>query len=375
MDLGSSVVFEVPATCLPESRPNSLIAAFRKHENMIAEAAINDGPQPKARPQPRGSGWVFKQTRTAREWLLLRYQQQKRQKVSRHGGDGLKMPAIKYNVDDWVEANKTFFVPPVCNKMMHHQGQLKVFYVGGPNVRRDYHIEEGEEFFYMLRGDMVLKVLERGRAKDVVIREGQVFLLPGRIAHSPQRLADTVGLVVERERASHEQDCLRFYTDDTCSQVLHERWVYCKDLYLDLVPLINEFLGSEQCRTNRPGPGSFLGKPAYAENTETTLSPPFDLNQWLQRHDNLLSQPNAKRDLFEGKHQTKALVLGNGTHGSQCENTETFLWQRVGSAKVDVQGTKYVLAPNETLLVHEPGLFTLINDVQGRTVALSMPPK
>ncbi|EEC10122.1 3-hydroxyanthranilate 3,4-dioxygenase, putative [Ixodes scapularis] len=172
---------------------------------------------------------------------------------------------------------------------------MTVFYVGGPNVRRDYHIEEGEEFFYMLRGDMVLKVLERGRAKDVVIREGEVFLLPGRIAHSPQRLADTVGLVVERERASHEQDCLRFYTDDTCSQVLHERWVYCKDLYHDLVPLINEFLGSEQCRTNRPGPGSFLGKPAYDENTETTLSPPFNLNQWLQRHDNLLSQPNAKR--------------------------------------------------------------------------------
>ncbi|CAN7937250.1 unnamed protein product [Ixodes hexagonus] len=374
MDLGTPVVFQVPATCLSESRPNCLIATRRERKSMIAEAVINDDPRRQVRPQPRGAGWASRQTRIAEDLHRLWHQQKQQQQATNHSS-GLEMPAVKHNVDEWVEANKAFFVPPVCNKMMHHQGQLKVFYVGGPNVRRDYHIEEGEELFYMLRGDMVLKVLECGRPKDVVIRQGQVFLLPARIAHSPQRFAHTVGLVVERERAQNERDCLRFYTDDTCSEVLHERWVHCKDLYHDLVPLINEFLSSEQCRTNRPGPASFLSQPAYAEDQETTLSPPFDLDQWLERHDKLLSQPNATRDLFEGKHQTTVVVLGNGSHDTQCKNTETFLWQRVGSAKVDVNGTTHTLGPNETLLVREPGLFTLVNDVQGRTIALSMPPK
>jgi len=27
----------------------------------------------------------------------------------------------------------------------HNDGQIKSFFVGGPNQRKDYHIEEGEE--------------------------------------------------------------------------------------------------------------------------------------------------------------------------------------------------------------------------------------
>lgn len=37
----------------------------------------------------------------------------------------------------------------------------------------------------------------------------QMFLLPARIPHSPQRYADTVGLVIERERLKTEIDGLR----------------------------------------------------------------------------------------------------------------------------------------------------------------------
>ena len=115
---------------------------------------------------------------------------------------------VHLNVEKWIEENEKFFLPPVCNKMMHNT-QLKVFYVGGPNQRKDYHLEEGEELFYMRKGDMCLKILENGKFKDVHIKQGQVFLLPGRIPHSPQRNENTVGLVIERERLKTETDGLR----------------------------------------------------------------------------------------------------------------------------------------------------------------------
>ena len=72
------------------------------------------------------------------------------------------------------------------NKLMHGAGQTKVMVVGGPNTRKDYHIEEGEEFFYMLKGDMQLNIIERGVHKHIPIREGEMFMLPARIPHSPQ---------------------------------------------------------------------------------------------------------------------------------------------------------------------------------------------
>merc|ERR1712121_199229 len=104
--------------------------------------------------------------------------------------ENIKMASLVHQkTKSWLQENEKYFLPPVCNKMMHND-QLKVFYVGGPNQRADFHLEEGEELFYMRKGDMTLPI----------ITEGAVFLLPGRIPHSPNRGADTVGLVVERDR-------------------------------------------------------------------------------------------------------------------------------------------------------------------------------
>ncbi|XP_030045364.1 3-hydroxyanthranilate 3,4-dioxygenase-like [Microcaecilia unicolor] len=82
-------------------------------------------------------------------------------------------------------------------------------FVGGPNQRKDYHIEEGEELFFQVKGDICLKIIQHDKHRDIYIREGEMFLLPARIPHSPQRFADTVGLVFERERLKTETDGLR----------------------------------------------------------------------------------------------------------------------------------------------------------------------
>ena len=34
------------------------------------------------------------------------------------------------------------------------------------NERKDYHLEEGEELFYMRQGDMCLKILEGGKFRS-----------------------------------------------------------------------------------------------------------------------------------------------------------------------------------------------------------------
>ena len=42
--------------------------------------------------------------------------------------------------------------------------------------------------------------IEDGKPADIPIREGEIFLLPPKVPHSPQRPAGTVGLVIERKR-------------------------------------------------------------------------------------------------------------------------------------------------------------------------------
>merc|ERR1711973_995903 len=142
------------------------------------------------------------------------------------------------------------------NKIMHNT-QLKVFYVGGPNQRKDFHLEEGEELFYMRQGDMELPILCQGRFKTVKIKEGEVFLLPGRGPHSPQRNANTVGLVVERDRLPEEMDGLRYFVEGS-KESLFERWFHCEDLGSQLKPVIEEYFASNEHKTGRPGPGSRL---------------------------------------------------------------------------------------------------------------------
>lgn len=121
------------------------------------------------------------------------------------------------NLQSWIEENKESLKPPINNKQFWKAdwSNLLVMMVGGPNSRPDYHDDPGEELFIQLRGDVTLKLIDpvtRERS-DVVVREGEMYLLPPHVRHSPQRGAGCAGLVIERYRQPGEIDALEWYDE------------------------------------------------------------------------------------------------------------------------------------------------------------------
>src|SRR5688500_7906675 len=94
------------------------------------------------------------------------------------------------NVKKWIEEHRHELKPPVGNAQVWHDREFMVTLVGGPNSRTDFHVNQGEEFFYQLEGDITLKVLQAGKPVDIPIREGDIFLLPKNVPHSPRRPAN-----------------------------------------------------------------------------------------------------------------------------------------------------------------------------------------
>ncbi|XP_068183464.1 3-hydroxyanthranilate 3,4-dioxygenase [Antennarius striatus] len=253
------------------------------------------------------------------------------------------------NVYSWIEENNNDFLPPVCNKLMHFS-QLNVMFVGGPNARQDYHIEEGEELFYQLKGNMCLKVIENGKRRDVHIREGEILLLPARIPHSPQRQANTVGLVIERRRLLTESDCLRFYVDNTTT-VLFEKWFFCKDLRTQLVPLIEEFKAVKQGERRKADPGDSDRGAPFQMNTVNVMSP-FSLKDWLDRHRPSLAG-GGHVDMFGAQFETEVMMFGPGHTEPTLRQTEVWIWQMEGSSTVTMAEQEFVLSAGDSLLIPE----------------------
>ncbi len=165
-----------------------------------------------------------------------------------------------FNFNEWVSENQPLLKPPVGNKILFadHNG-LVVQVVGGPNQRVDFHDDPVEEFFYQLKNDMMLKVIDRGKIENVRIREGDVFLLPPHMRHSPQRpIAGSVGLVVESPRAPDMKDAFEWYCM-ACTSLVHRVEIAGVDLVRDLPPLFAAFYADvaqrtcKQCGALHPG--------------------------------------------------------------------------------------------------------------------------
>ena len=151
------------------------------------------------------------------------------------------------NLQAWIEEHRHLLKPPVGNKCIY-DGDFIVMVVGGPNQRTDYHYEEGPEWFYQLEGEMVLRIQEDGAPRDIPLRAGEIFLLPPRVPHSPQRMPGSVGLVIERKRLPHEDDGLLWFCE-RCNHKVYEEYFHLRDIEQDFPPVFDRFYGSDEHRT------------------------------------------------------------------------------------------------------------------------------
>ncbi len=157
-------------------------------------------------------------------------------------------PLPPFNFKAWIDEHRELLQPPVCNKQVYEQDDFIIMVVGGPNGRRDYHYDEGPEFFYQLEGEMCLKTQQNGKVVEYPIKAGEIFLLPPKMPHSPVRYADSIGLVVERKRLAQEQDGLLWYCEQ-CNHLLHEEYFYLRSIENDFFPVFDRFFADEQLRT------------------------------------------------------------------------------------------------------------------------------
>jgi 3-hydroxyanthranilate 3,4-dioxygenase len=147
----------------------------------------------------------------------------------------------------WIEEHRHLLKPPVGNKVVF-SGDFIVMVVGGPNQRTDYHWDEGAEWFYQLEGEMILRIQEDGAVRDIPSAPGQTFLLPPRVPHSPQRMPDSVGLVIERKRLPHEKDGLLWFCEQ-CNTKLYEEFFTLQNIEQDFPPVFDRFYSSREHRT------------------------------------------------------------------------------------------------------------------------------
>lgn len=154
------------------------------------------------------------------------------------------------NFPAWIEENRHLLKPPVGNKQLFTSSEdFIVMVVGGPNQRTDFHIDPYEEFFYQIKGNMHVNLMTPDGPQTVHIREGEMWMLPANMPHSPQRPEPgSIGLVIERVRKEGVLEKFQWYCQE-CHNLVHEVELQVRDIVADLPPLFDAFYTDEKART------------------------------------------------------------------------------------------------------------------------------
>jgi 3-hydroxyanthranilate 3,4-dioxygenase len=94
----------------------------------------------------------------------------------------------------------------------------------------------------------MVRIVEDGKIVEIPINEGDIFLLPAEIPHSPQRGPNTIGLVIEKKRDPDEKDGFMWFCEN-CEEKLHEEFLNVSDIVAQLPPIMKKFYSDEQMRT------------------------------------------------------------------------------------------------------------------------------
>lgn len=147
------------------------------------------------------------------------------------------------NLDGWIRQHADRLKPPVGNQQIWANSDLICTVVGGPNQRTDFHVDPFEEYFHQFKGDASLLIADRGKIERIHLREGDVFLLPAFVRHSPQRpQAGSLCTVIERSRPLGDVDAFEWYCAN-CGGLVTRVEVQLQSIVTDLPKAFASFHG------------------------------------------------------------------------------------------------------------------------------------
>ena len=164
------------------------------------------------------------------------------------------------NFPKWIADNRHLLKPPVGNQQIWRDTDLIVTVVGGPNQRTDFHDDPFEEYFHQFSGSAHLLIADRGKFERVDLHEGDIFLLPPHVRHSPQRPdPNSLCTVIERTRPAGALDAFEWYCAK-CGSLVHRAELQLQSIVEDLPRAYAAFYDSAhnlrtcpQCGEVHPG--------------------------------------------------------------------------------------------------------------------------